>query len=169
MKQYQLLKDVNIFGAVPIHDKTGKIVGHQLYPARFVFPKVQTRIEPDCLMLKNRGYQKCSRCRYVEDHDNCSYKTVSYLRIDNINRSWRNLKEKAGVTNLQFKDLRTYFNHILVSRYGLSNKEAGFYVGNTEEVNRLHYDPVIQSAIAQKMEQLSLKEAMGFDPESSMN
>ena len=45
------------------------------------------------------------------------------------------------------KDLRTYFNHLLVSRYGFSNKEASSLIGNSPEVNLKHYDPVSLSVI----------------------
>ena len=39
-------------------------------------------------------------------------------RIDNLDKAFDKLLEVAGVDGLIFKDLRKYFNHILVSRYG---------------------------------------------------
>ncbi len=58
-----------------------------------------------------------------------------YSRVDDINRSWKNLKSSAGVTNMQVKDLRTFFNWVLINKYYFSHKDAGAYIGNSEEVN----------------------------------
>ena len=44
----------------------------------------------------------------------------------------------AQVENLQLRDLRTYFNHILKTNYNFTSKEAGAYIGNNEVVNELH-------------------------------
>ena len=42
-------------------------------------------------------------------------------------------------------------NILLVSQLGLSNKEAGSYLGNSEAVNNQHYTPVNLEAINVKL------------------
>ena len=53
--------------------------------------------------------------------------------------------------HIQIKDLRTYFNWVLVSQLGLSNKEAGSYLGNSEAVNNQLYTPVNLEAMSAKL------------------
>ena len=73
------------------------------------------------------------------------------LRINSTKRAWFKLLNQAGVLPFQIKDLRTYFNWVLVSQLGLSNKEAGAYLGNSEAVNSQHYTPVNLEAMSVKL------------------
>ncbi len=73
------------------------------------------------------------------------------LRINSTKRAWLNFLNQAGVLPFQIRDLRTYFNWVLVSQLGLSNKEAGTYLGNSEAVNNQHYTPVSLGAISAKL------------------
>ncbi|NQU63617.1 MAG: tyrosine-type recombinase/integrase [SAR324 cluster bacterium] len=121
------LPRVKSIGRVPIRDESGKIVDHKIYPADFVFPKTEISVEPD------------------------GTRTVVYSRIDSVKRSWSSMKNRAGVTDLQIKDLRTFFNLTLKNRFGFSSKEAGYYIGNSKEVNDLHYTPISIPQIQEKM------------------
>ena len=73
------------------------------------------------------------------------------LRINSTKRAWFKLLNQAAVLPFQIKDLRTYFNWVLVSQLGLSNKEAGAYLGNSEAVNNQHYTPVNLEAMSAKL------------------
>ena len=73
------------------------------------------------------------------------------VRTSSVKRAWGNLLDEAGIRPIQFKDLRTFFNWLLVSQYGLSNKEAGAYLGNSEAVNQEHYAPVSLKAVSSKL------------------
>ena len=73
------------------------------------------------------------------------------VRISSVRRAWQNLLSEAGIPPVQVKDLRTFFNWLLVSSCGLSHKEAGAYLGNSEEVNRFHYMPVSLEVVREKM------------------
>ena len=73
-----------------------------------------------------------------------------------MSTSWNTLKRQAGVEDLQLKDLRTYFNHILKTKYIFTSKEAGSYIGNSEVVNDRHYTPISDSVILAKMQQIPL-------------
>ena len=75
----------------------------------------------------------------------------------------------AGVEGVMLKDLRTYFNHLLVSRYGFSNKEASSLIGNSPEVNLKHYDPVSLSVIRNKTGGLPISELIGLDQPRFIN
>ena len=87
---------------------------------------------------------------------------VGYCRVTCIHNGWESLKKLARVENLQLRDLRTYFNHILKTNYNFTSKEAGVYIGNNDEVvNELHYSPYHEPTIREKMRKLPLKEAMG--------
>lgn len=123
-------------GTVNIRDENRKIVDRKTYPADFVFPKKEV-------------------VRNGKDV------TVFYTRVDSIKKSWGTLKDNAKVTDLQIKDLRTYFNHLLKSKYGFSTKEAGAYIGNSQEINDKHYTPVSLDAIQQKISSLNLSEVIG--------
>ena len=90
-------------------------------------------------------------------------------RIDNLDKAFDKLLEVAGVDGLIFKDLRKYFNHILVNRYGFSNKEATSYIGNSPEVNLRHYDPVDPAVIRSKTEGMSFNEIIGLERVRMMN
>ncbi len=125
-----------VFGKIPVRDEKGKIIDHQFKPASFLFPKRE--------IWKEKG--KRSTC---------------FTRVDDIDRSWYGLREKAGVYNLQLKDLRTYFNWILVNHYHLSHKEAGSYIGNSEVINHRHYSPVVETILREKIEQQSLSKIIG--------
>ena len=80
-------------------------------------------------------------------------KKNAFIRVSDLRRSWDNLLFKAGVEGFQRKDLRTYFNWLLVSKYGLSHKEAGSYIGNSELVNSTHYTPVSMETVRLKIKQ----------------
>ena len=80
-------------------------------------------------------------------------KKNAFIRVSDLRRSWDNLLFKAGVEGFQRKDLRTYFNWLLVSKYGLSHKEAGSYIGNSELVNSTHYTPVSMETVRLKIRQ----------------
>ena len=125
---------VKSFGKVSLRDEKGKIVETNIYPANFIFPKKETKKLPD------------------------GSKEVVYTRLDSIKKSWRSLKERAEVHDLQAKDLRAYFNHTLKSKFGFSSKEAGAYIGNSKKVNDLHYTPVSFSQIRAKMGLLSFND-----------
>ena len=73
------------------------------------------------------------------------------LRINSTKRAWFKLLNQAGVLPFQIKDLRTYFNWVLVSQLGLSNKEAGAYLENSEAVNNQLYTPVNLEAMSVKL------------------
>ena len=73
------------------------------------------------------------------------------VRISSVKRAWGNLLDEADIRPIQIKDLRTFFNWLLVSQYGLSNKEAGAYLGNSEAVNQEHYTPVSLKAVSSKL------------------
>jgi hypothetical protein len=88
--------------------------GYKIYPANFVFPK-----------------------KVVDGKSG----KVSYCGVNCIQNGWESLKKQARVENLQLRDLRTYFNHILKTNYNFTSKEAGAYFGNNEVVNELHYSP----------------------------
>ena len=79
------------------------------------------------------------------------------VRISSVKRAWGNLLKKADVEPIQLRDLRTFFNWMLVSQYGLSHKEAGAYLGNSEAVNYNHYTPVSLETIGAKLRGLGDK------------
>ena len=117
-------------GFVQIRDEDCKIVDRKPYPARFVFPKEER---------KKVGN---------ETH-------VFYSRVDSIKTSWNTIKKRSGVQNIKIKDLRTYFNHMLRSRFGFSSKEAGDYLGNSCYVNDMHYTPMSETEIRSKLDRVS--------------
>ena len=47
------------------------------------------------------------------------------VRISSVKRAWGNLLKEANVEPIQLRDLRTFFNWMLVSQYDLSHQEAG--------------------------------------------
>jgi len=126
-------------GNVPLRDEHDKIIGHKEYPAKFVFPK---RVSDQSQGRQNR--------------------VLGYERLDNIKHSWTSVRKVSGVENLQIKDLRTYFNWVLKSRFGFSAKEAGSYLGNSAEINEMHYTPVSMNEMANKIGRFNLSEAMGL-------
>ncbi len=131
----QSLPRYQTVGAVQVRDESGKIVDRMWHAGKFVFPKREV---------------------HVVDGE----RQVRYCRVDRVSRSWATLKRNAGIyDDLQVKDLRTYFNHILKSRYGFSSKEAGVYIGNSKEVNDAHYTPVSLMSIREKMAAMGLSEA----------
>ena len=79
------------------------------------------------------------------------------VRISSVKRAWGNLLKEADVEPIQLRDLRTFFNWMLVSQYGLSHKEAGAYLGNSEAVNYNHYTPVSLETIGAKLRGLGDK------------
>ena len=84
-------------------------------------------------------------------------------RIDDIKKSFSRLLKISKVEDLTFRDLRKFFNHLLVSRYGLSTKEASSYIGNSQVVNLRNYDPVSPSVILSKTSSLPLSRMIGHD------
>ena len=89
--------------------------------------------------------------------------------MDHLRSAFGKLLGIAGVRGLQFKDLRTYLNHLLVSRYGFSNKEASSYLGNSPEVNRRHYDPVSLAVMQAKTEGVSPSQLIGLSEPVYLN
>ena len=73
------------------------------------------------------------------------------VRISSVKRAWGNLLKEADVEPIQLRDLRTFFNWMLVSQYSLSHKEAGAYLGNSEAVNYNNYTPVRLETIGAKL------------------
>ena len=69
-------------------------------------------------------------------------KAFRQLRIVNQKRAWENLLKEAGVQDMQIKDIRSYFNSVLINDLQFSHKQAGAYVGNSELVNHAHYTTV---------------------------
>ena len=86
---------------------------------------------------------------------------IEYFRVNYIRDGWKTLKNLAGVEDLQLKDFRTYFNHLLKTKYNFTIKETGAYKGDNVVVNDLHYSPNHEPTIREKMRRLPLKEAMG--------
>ncbi len=72
-------------------------------------------------------------------------------RRDSIKRAWASLKKRHGIEDLQVKDLRTWFNHVLKSRYQFSTKEASSYLGHSPRINEYHYDPISPEVIRAKL------------------
>ena len=62
--------------------------------------------------------------------------------------------------NIQIKDLRTFFNWMLVHEFGFSNKDAGKYIGNSVEVNKMHYDPYEEEFIRAKTNEQSFTQLL---------
>ena len=77
-----------------------------------------------------------------------------------IQRAWARFGKKAGFPDLQIKDLRTFFNWALNSHYHLSNKEAGSYLGNSEQVNYEHYTPVDLKSMSSKLKNEDMGELL---------
>ena len=77
-----------------------------------------------------------------------------FSSLENIlaNWSWKKLLEKAGIPDLQIKDLRKFLNSVLVNDCGLSHKEARLHIGNTNMVNYNHYTQVDFESIKTKLE-----------------
>ena len=128
-----LPRQQEVYGTVPVRDGNKEIIRYDFYPANFVFPK-----------------------KVVDGKSG----KVGYCRVNCIGNGWESLKKRARVENLQLKDLRTYFNHILKTNYNFTSKEAGAYIGNNEVVNELHYSPYHEPTIRGKMQKFPLKEAL---------
>ena len=128
-----LPRQQEVYGTVPVRDGNKEIIRYDFYPANFVFP--------------------------IKVVDGKSGK-VGYCRVNCIGNGWESLKKRARVENLQLKDLRTYFNHILKTNYNFTSKEAGAYIGNNEVVNERHYSPYHEPTIRGKMQKFPLKEAL---------
>lgn len=128
----------DVYGKVRKKNQAGEVIGHDLYPANFIFPKRE--------VLRNSG-------------------DIIYTRVDSINDSWRVLKKQAGVFDIQIKDIRTFFNWMLTHEYGLSSKDAGLYIGNSEQVNHDHYTPSDETFIRSKLRSKSFTELLHKKPE----
>ena len=129
-----------VFGHVLVRDDSRKLLRKERVPARFVFPKSETRLE--------NGIRR--------EH---------YTRIDNLSRAWIALKANAGIQkNLQLKDLRTYFNTVvLIGACRFTNKEAGAYIGNSVVINMRHYEAVSHQVIEHKIKSISLSQVFYSD------
>ena len=68
-----------------------------------------------------------------------------------IKRAWASLKKRYGIEDLIVKDLRTWFNHVLKSRYRYSTRVLSSYLGHTPRVKKDHYDPISLDLIQQKL------------------
>ena len=71
------------------------------------------------------------------------------LVVKKLKNGREKAREKSTAKTLSGE--RTFFNWLLVSSCGLSHKEAGAYLGNSEEVNRFHYMPVSLELVREKM------------------
>ena len=78
--------------------------------------------------------------------------------VRDFRTAWYNLRLKAGLPDLQVKDLRTFFNWLLGTKSDLSNKELGYYIGNTERVNLEHYTPYSLESSNEKLNRIVLSE-----------
>ena len=130
-------------GHVLIRDRSGILISKEVYPSQFVFYRTYK---------KGRGIS-----------------SSVFKRIDNLKKAFSKLMGLAGVEGVLFKDLRTYFNHLLVSRYGFSNKEASSLIGNSPEVNLKHYDPVSLSVIRNKTGGLPISKLIGLNQPQFIN
>ena len=137
LKKLKISRPLKTEGHVLIRDQFGKVTAKEFYEADFIFHK------------KMRPERKSDQ--------------VVSSRIDNLDKAFDKLLKVAGVDGLIFKDFRKYFNHILVSRYGFSNKEASAYIGNSPEVNLRHYDPVNPAVIRSKTQGVSFNEIIGME------
>jgi len=95
----------DVCGKISVRNEKKEIIGQEIYPANFVFPKIMVK--------KKDGI-------------------IEYYRVDDISGGWKTLMNLAGVESLQLKDFRTYFNHLLKTKYNFTSKEAGAYIGNNE-------------------------------------
>ena len=130
-------------GHVLLRDKEGRVADKELHDSQFVFHRT-VRVGRNSGLLVSK-------------------------RIDNLKKAFSKLLESAGVEGVLFKDLRTYFNHLLVSRYGFSNKEASSFIGNSPEVNLLHYDPISPTVIREKTGGLPLSQMIGLEGTTFIN
>ena len=81
-----------------------------------------------------------------------------FVGVRDFRTAWNSLRQKAGLPDLQVKDLRTFFNWLLGTKSDLSNKELGCYIGNSERVNLEHYTPVNLESSSEKLGRLSLSQ-----------
>ena len=84
------------------------------------------------------------------------------MRIGDPKRAWGNLLNEAGVPKMQLKGIRKFFNGILINHFGLSHKEAGAYLGNSEVVNHDHYTPICLKFIESKLKGSSFLPRIGL-------
>ena len=75
-------------------------------------------------------------------------------RRDSITKSWKTLKTKAQVFDLQIKDLRNWFNHFLKQEHFFTSKEASSYLGHSPLVNETHYEPISKERILRKLKRI---------------
>ena len=81
-----------------------------------------------------------------------------FVGVRDFRTAWNNLRCKAGLPDLQVKDLRTFFNWLLGTKSDLSNKELGCYIGNTERVNLDHYTPYSLESSNEKLSRFGLSQ-----------
>ncbi|MBF0352984.1 MAG: hypothetical protein HQM11_18265 [SAR324 cluster bacterium] len=75
------------------------------------------------------------------DSEQCEFRLKEYSRIVSVKTAWTNLREESGTQHITLHDLRRYHNTKL-REHGFSHEESGTLIGNSERVNRLHYDPL---------------------------
>ena len=85
----------DVYGKISVRNEKKEIIRQEIYPANFVFPKI--------MVNKKDGI-------------------IEYYRVDDISGGWKTLMNLAGVESLQLKDFRTYFNHLLKTRYNFTSK-----------------------------------------------
>ena len=143
LQRRMLSRPLKTEGHVLLRDKEGRVADKELHDSQFVFHRT-VRVGRNSGLLVSK-------------------------RIDNLKKAFSKLLESAGVEGVLFKDLRTYFNHLLVSRYGFSNKEASSFIGNSPEVNLLHYDPISPTVIREKTGGLPLSQMIGLEGTTFIN
>ena len=143
LQRRMLSRPLKTEGHVLLRDKEGRVADKELHDSQFVFHRT-IRVDRNSGLLVSK-------------------------RIDNLKKAFSKLLESAGVEGVLFKDLRTYFNHLLVSRYGFSNKEASSFIGNSPEVNLRHYDPISPTVIREKTGGLPLSQMIGLEGTTFIN
>ena len=83
--------------------------------------------------------------------------TINAIYVDIQGRIFDPLN---GISDLQVKDLRNWFNHKLKSHYGFTTKEASAYLGHSPEVNEYHYDPISEDVIQEKLNALTVTQLL---------
>ena len=143
LQRRMLSRPLKTEGHVLIRNNDGRVSGKECHETQFVFHRnLKLNRDPNQLVSK---------------------------RIDDLKKSFSKLLEIAGVEGLTFRDLRKFLNHKLVSRYGLSNKEASSYIGNSPEVNLRHYDPISPDVIRSKTSGMPLSEMISLGGTNLVN
>lgn len=125
----------------------------RLYPAQFVFPKIEVAINREkCREPLN----KCFKCDYSP---RCQARQILYTRCDNVRPSWLKLLRTAGVKqSYRLHDLRRTFNTYCLEVAGFTHNQASAVTGNTLRVNLEHYSTVLEEEVKRKIERLPFNE-----------